>query len=198
MNRTKFLLTGKLKLPFRDRIVKETLFVTGGCRSGKSRFALNFADRRFKRKIFVATCQARDQEMRRRIKEHQKARGRDWQTVEVLTALSETVASHSSQADVILIDCLTLWVSNLLAENTSQEEILTCADALTQAINQAPCSVILVSNEVGTGIVPENELARRFRDVAGLVNQKVAACANRVVWMVAGIPVPIKGMLTDD
>jgi len=198
MNRTKFLLTGKLKLPFRDRIVKETLFVTGGCRSGKSRFALNFADRRFKRKIFVATCQAQDQEIRRRIKEHQKARGRDWQTVEVLTALSETVASHSSQADVILIDCLTLWVSNLLAENTSQEEILTCADALTQAINQAPCSVILVSNEVGTGIVPENELARRFRDVAGLVNQKVAACANRVVWMVAGIPVPIKGMLTDD
>jgi len=136
--------------------------------------------------------------MRRRIKEHQKARGRDWQTVEVLTALSEAVASHSSQADVILIDCLTLWVSNLLAENTSQEEILTRADALVQAINQAPCSVILVSNEVGTGIVPENELARRFRDVAGLVNQKVAACANRVVWMVAGIPVPIKGMLTDD
>jgi len=198
MNRTKFLLTGKLKLPFRDQPVKEILFVTGGCRSGKSRFALEFADRHFKRKVFVATCQAQDQEMRRRIKEHQKTRGRDWQTVEVLTALSEAVASHSSQADVILIDCLTLWVSNLLAENTSQEKILTRADALTQAINQAPCSVILVSNEVGTGIVPENELARRFRDVAGLVNQKVAACANRVVWMVAGIPVPIKGMLTDD
>ncbi len=178
--------------------MKEILFVTGGCRSGKSRFALEFADCHFKRKIFVATCQDLDPEMQQRIKEHQKARGRDWQTVEVLTALSETVASHSSQADVILIDCLTLWVSNLLAENTSQEEILIRADALTQAINQAPCSVILVSNEVGTGIVPENELARRFRDVAGLVNQKVAACANRVVWMVAGIPVPIKGMLTDD
>jgi adenosylcobinamide kinase/adenosylcobinamide-phosphate guanylyltransferase len=175
--------------------LKETLFVTGGCRSGKSRFALNFADRRYKRKIFVATCQDQDQEMRRRIKEHQEARGPDWQTIEVPTALSEAVASHSSHADVILVDCLTLWVSNLLAENRSQEEILTCADALTQVIDEARCSVILVSNEVGTGIVPENELARRFRDVAGLVSQKVAACVNSVVWMVAGIPVVIKGKL---
>jgi len=173
--------------------VKETLFVTGGCRSGKSKFALNFADRRFERKIFVATCQARDREMRRRIKEHQKMRGSDWQTIEVPTALSEAVASHSSYADVILIDCLTLWVSSLLAEGASEAEILACADALTQVIDEARCSVILVSNEVGTGIVPENGLARRFRDVAGLVNQKVAACVNSVVWMVSGIAVPIKG-----
>ena len=143
----------------------------------------------------MATCEAQDQEMRRRIKEHQEARGPDWDTVEVPTALSEAVASHSSHADVILVDCLTLWVSNLLANGASEEEILTCADALTQVIDEARCSVILVSNEVGTGIVPENELARRFRDVAGLVNQKVAACVNSVVWMVAGIPVVIKGKL---
>ena len=173
------------------------MFVTGGCRSGKSKFALGYADGRFTQKLFMATCCAKDEEMRQRIKEHQKFRGSEWQTVEVPTALPEAVVSHGSKADVMLIDCLTLWVSNLLAENTSQEEILTRADALTQAINQAPCSVILVSNEVGTGIVPENELARRFRDVAGLVNQKVAACANRVVWMVAGIPVRIKGMLVE-
>jgi adenosylcobinamide kinase/adenosylcobinamide-phosphate guanylyltransferase len=172
--------------------LKETLFVTGGCRSGKSRFALAFADDRFKQKIFMATCCAKDDEMRQRIEEHQKARGPEWRTMEVPTALAEAVASHSSQADVILIDCLTLWVSNLLAENKSQEEILTQTDALVQAIDKTPCSVILVSNEVGTGIVPENELARRFRDVAGLVNQKVAGCVNSVVLMVAGIAVTIK------
>jgi len=175
--------------------LKETLFVTGGCRSGKSKFALAFADDRFKQKVFMATCCAKDKEMLQRIKEHQEARRTDWQTVEVSTTLPEAVASHSSHADVILIDCLTLWMSNMLAENRSQEEILNSADALTQAIDEAPCSVIIVSNEVGTGIVPENELARRFRDVAGIVNQKVAACVDRVVWMVAGVPVRIKGAL---
>ena len=143
----------------------------------------------------MATCCAKDEEMRQRIKEHQKVRGSDWQTVEVATALSEAVTSYSSHADVILIDCLTLWVGNMLAEYMSQEEILVRTDALTRAIDEAPCSVIIVSNEVGTGIVPENELARRFRDVAGFVNQKVAACVNSVVWMVAGIAVPVKGKL---
>jgi adenosylcobinamide kinase/adenosylcobinamide-phosphate guanylyltransferase len=175
--------------------VKQTFLVTGGCRSGKSRFALGFADHRFSRKIFVATCEAQDQEMRQRIKAHQEARGPDWKTIEAPTALPEAVASHGSDADVILVDCLTLWVSNLLAEDRSQRQILARADSLVQGINEVPCSVILVSNEVGTGIVPENELARRFRDVAGLVNQNVAACVDSVVWMVAGIPVRIKGVL---
>jgi adenosylcobinamide kinase/adenosylcobinamide-phosphate guanylyltransferase len=174
------------------RRMKDILFVTGGCRSGKSGFALAFACRHFDRKLFMATCRPGDEEMRRRIKEHQKARGDDWQTVEISTALPEALVSHSRQGDVILVDCLTLWASNLLADGASQEEILARADALTKAIDEVPCSVILVSNEVGTGIVPENELARMFRDVAGLVNQKVAACANRVVWMVAGVPVTIK------
>ena len=175
--------------------MKQTLFVTGGCRSGKSKFALGFADDRFTQKVFMATCCAKDEEMQKRIKEHQKARGSDWQTVEVATALSEAVTSYSNHTEVILIDCLTLWVSNMLADNMSQEKILVCADTLTRAIDEAQCSIIVVSNEVGTGIVPENELARRFRDVAGFVNQKVAACVNCVVWMVAGIAVPIKGVL---
>ncbi|NVM23048.1 MAG: bifunctional adenosylcobinamide kinase/adenosylcobinamide-phosphate guanylyltransferase [Desulfobacterales bacterium] len=172
--------------------MKEVLFVTGGCRSGKSKFALEWADGRFNQKVFMATCCATDDEMQQRIKEHQKARGPEWQTVEVSTALPEAVASYGSKGDVILIDCLTLWVSNLLEDNKSQEEILAQADALTGAIDKASCPVILVSNEVGAGIVPENALARQFRDVAGLVNQKVAACANKVFWMVAGIAVPIK------
>jgi adenosylcobinamide kinase/adenosylcobinamide-phosphate guanylyltransferase len=178
--------------------LKKIVFVTGGCRSGKSRFAIEFADSHFEEKIFVATCKAQDQEMRKRIKEHQRTRGSEWETVEVPTALAEAVATHASKCDVILIDCLTLWTNNLLAEGGSQEEILTHTDALIQAIDEARCSVILVSNEVGCGIVPENELARRFRDIEGLVNQKVAACADTVVWMVAGIPVPIKGSIGNE
>ncbi len=178
--------------------MKEIVFVTGGCRSGKSRFALEFADSHFEEKVFVATCEAGDEEMRTRIEQHQRTRGSDWQTVEVPTAIAEAVSSHRSKVDVILIDCLTLWVNNLLAEGGSQEEIFAHADAFIQAIDEARCSVILVSNEVGCGIVPENELARRFRDVMGLVNQKVAACADTVVWMVAGVPAPIKGSLEMD
>ncbi|OEU47667.1 MAG: bifunctional adenosylcobinamide kinase/adenosylcobinamide-phosphate guanylyltransferase [Desulfobacterales bacterium C00003060] len=174
--------------------MKDTLFVTGGCRSGKSGFALGYANDRFKQKVFIATCCEKDKEMQQRIREHQKARGHDWQTLEVSTSLPEAVASRSGKADVILVDCLTLWVSSLMAKEGSQEEILAHTDALTHAICKAPCSVILVSNEVGCGIIPENRLARRFRDVAGLVNQKVSGCVDRVVWMVAGIPVPIKGM----
>jgi adenosylcobinamide kinase/adenosylcobinamide-phosphate guanylyltransferase len=177
--------------------LKETVFITGGCRSGKSSFALAFADRHFKRKIFLATCQAKDSEMQQRVKEHQKARGPDWQTVEVPTALPEALTSNGSNTEVMVIDCLTLWVSNLLAQGLSQEEILTHTDALTASIAHGSSSVVIVSNEVGTGIVPENRLAREFRDIAGLVNQKVAAFADTVVWVVAGIPVAVKGVLPD-
>jgi adenosylcobinamide kinase/adenosylcobinamide-phosphate guanylyltransferase len=178
--------------------LKEILFVTGGCRSGKSRFALSFADHGFERKVFLATCQPQDEEMQQRINQHQKARGPEWQTVETPTALPGAVTSRNGKADVILIDCLTLWTSNLLLQGASQENILTRGNALTKAIHDVSCSVIIVSNEVGAGVVPENRLARTFRDVAGLLNQKVAACADIVVWMVAGIPVPIKGRLMKD
>ncbi len=135
--------------------------------------------------------------MQQRVKEHQKARGADWQTVEVPTALPEALTSNGSNTEVMVIDCLTLWVSNLLAQGLSQEEILTHTDALTASIAHGSSSVVIVSNEVGTGIVPENRLAREFRDIAGLVNQKVAAFADTVVWMVAGIPVAVKGVLPD-
>ena len=177
--------------------MKETVFVTGGCRSGKSRYALAFADRHFKQKIFLATCQAKDPEMQQRVKEHQKARGPDWETVEVTTALPEAVNSRGSNTEVMVIDCLTLWVSNLLTESLSQEEILERTGALADSIAKGSSSVVIVSNEVGTGIVPANRLAREFRDIAGLVNQKIAAFADAVVWMVAGIPVAVKGVLPD-
>ncbi len=169
-------------------------FVLGGCRSGKSRHALLLAESSAaSRKIFVATCTPHDDEMRTRVANHQKERGRGWETIEIPRALAETVADQSRPESLLLIDCLTLWASNLLLASDDPDCLTEPLDGLISALKTAPGPVILVSNEVGTGIVPENRLARLYRDLVGRVNQTVAASADRVIWMVAGIPVTIKG-----
>jgi adenosylcobinamide kinase/adenosylcobinamide-phosphate guanylyltransferase len=174
--------------------LKEVVFIIGGCRSGKSRHALETAKRIAGiKKIFIATCIPHDAEMRQRVDRHQKERGRDWQTVEAPVDLTQAITVSSRQADVLLVDCLTLWISNLLMEIEDDEIIAERIAGLTQSVASASSPVILVSNEVGGGVVPENKLARRFRDLAGTANQAVAEQADRVVWMVAGIPVQIKG-----
>ena len=174
--------------------MKEVIFVIGGCRSGKSRHALETADGiSANQKIFIATCIPRDAEMKQRVERHQKERRQNWQTVEAPVHLAQAIIGNSRQADVLLVDCLTLWISNLLMETDNDEKILKQIRSLTYACASVSCPVILVSNEVGAGIVPENKLARRFRDLVGSANQAVAAQADRVVWMVAGIPVRIKG-----
>jgi len=174
--------------------VKETVFVIGGCRSGKSRHALDTAERfAGKEQIFVATCVPYDDEMKHRVAKHRKERSPQWHTVEAATCLPEAIVVNSGKTSVILVDCLTLWVNNLLMASDDTEKILEQIGGLIQAIETANCPVVLVSNEVGAGIVPENQLARQFRDLAGTVNQAVADQADRVIWMVAGIPVTIKG-----
>lgn len=174
--------------------MKETIFIIGGCRSGKSRQALKTAEAiTGNRKVFIATCIPRDEEMQQRIDRHQKERSQDWLTVEAPVALPQAIIDNSRQADVLLVDCLTLWISNLLMETEDSEKIFNRMLSLTRSLRSADCPVILVSNEVGAGIVPENKLARQFRDLVGSVNQAVAGQADRVVWMVAGIPVMIKG-----
>ena len=174
--------------------MKEVIFVIGGCRSGKSRYALETADGISKKeKIFIATCVPHDAEMEQRVDRHQKERGRNWQTAETPVHLPQAIAASSRQAKVLLVDCLTLWISNLMLEIEDDEIISERIAELVQSFNSASCPVVLVSNEVGAGIVPENRLARRFRDLVGEANQAVAARADRVVWMVAGIPVMIKG-----
>jgi len=174
--------------------LKEVVFVIGGCRSGKSRQALETAGGiAGNKKIFIATCIPYDAEMRQRVDRHQRERSRDWKTVEAPIDLPRAIMKCSRQADVLLVDCLTLWISNLLMEIEDDEPIAERITALIQSVASASCPVILVSNEVGGGIVPENKLARRFRDLTGAANQAVAAQADRVVWMVAGIPVQIKG-----
>ena len=173
--------------------MKETVFVIGGCRSGKSRYALEYARNiPGKKKIFIATCRAYDDEMKQRIARHQKERSRDWITVEEPLQLPKAIAENSQKADLVIVDCLTLWVSNLLMETEDIQSIEMQIQHLIRAIRATSCPLVLVSNEVGAGIVPENRLARIFRDLTGFVNQAVADCVGKVFWMVAGIPVTIK------
>ncbi|QTA86910.1 bifunctional adenosylcobinamide kinase/adenosylcobinamide-phosphate guanylyltransferase [Desulfonema magnum] len=173
--------------------MKKITFVIGGCRSGKSRHALELAENISQdKRIFIATCVPYDDEMRQRVSNHQKERGADWSVAEVPILLPEAIIETSQKNKVILVDCLTLWITNLLLEPEASEKIDQYIENLTQSLEKAQCPVILVSNEVGAGIVPENKLARAFRDITGQVNQTVAACSDSVIWMVAGIPVTVK------
>lgn len=176
----------------RDKSMKEIVLVIGGCRSGKSRYALELAKQiPGERRIFIATCVPKDKEMEMRVAHHKEGRDKSWSTIEVPIRLPEAIIEYSQKSDLILVDCLTLWISNLILDN-NDVDISEAALRLTRSLKDAQCPVIMVSNEVGTGIVPENRLARLFRDAAGIVNQNVAACSDRVIWMVAGIPVPVK------
>ena len=167
--------------------------VIGGCRSGKSRYALDAANKiKGDRKVFLATSVPRDPEMDKRVAAHQAERGQDWQTIEEPVMIHKTISQASKTADVILVDCLTLWTSNLMFAEYDEPGIMNAINLLIAALKQCPCPVFLVSNEVGYGIVPDNALARQFRDMAGLVNQKIAAMADRVILTVAGIDLPIK------
>jgi adenosylcobinamide kinase/adenosylcobinamide-phosphate guanylyltransferase len=165
-------------------------FVLGGARSGKSRYAEGLVMAMPGPWLYVATAQAFDDEMRERIAEHRERRGADWQTVEAPLDLAGTVARFGAEPRPVLIDCLTLWLTNImLAERDVMAERATLLDALAGA--NGP--VVVVSNEVGLGIVPDNALARRFRDEQGRLNAAVAAIADHVVLMAAGLPLTLKG-----
>jgi adenosylcobinamide kinase/adenosylcobinamide-phosphate guanylyltransferase len=164
--------------------------VLGGARSGKSRYAEGLITALPAPWIYVATAHAGDDEMAQRISAHRSRRGGDWRTIEAQRDLVGTLRAH--RAAPVLVDCLTLWLSNLmLAEADIDAEFARLEDTLKAA--GAP--VVLVANEVGYGIVPDNALARRFRDLQGVLNQRVAACADNVVLVVAGLPVAVKGRL---
>ncbi len=161
--------------------------VLGGARSGKSAYAERLIGER--PALYLATAQILDNEMAERIRQHQLRRGDQWETLEEPFNLAQALLKNTRSDRPILIDCLTLWLSNiLLAEQDVKYEISLLIDALRQT--HGP--VILVANEVGLGIVPENALARAFRDYAGIVNQSVASVADRVVFMAAGLPLILK------
>jgi len=171
----------------------QNTLILGGCRSGKSSHALALANQVLgDRKIFMATSVPTDGEMQERVEKHIQERGDSWQTAEVPVDIPEKIELLAPDVDVILVDCLTLWVSNLMFNEFDSQKIFKKTELLTQVLKKTACPVIMVSNEVGSGIVPENALARKFRDMAGFVNQKVAAASDRVTLVVAGIPMGIK------
>lgn len=164
--------------------------VLGGARSGKSTYAEKLAAVSGKPKLYLATAEAFDSEMHERISQHQMRRGNGWKSIEVPVALEPVLLAPEYANHVILVDCLTLWLSNLLCKELDVEANMA---QLLETLGQTQAEVILVSNEVGQGIVPDNALARSFRDYSGILHQKVAVLADCVVWMVAGIPTTIKG-----
>ena len=157
------------------------VLIGGGSRSGKSRFALERARREGSNLVFIATAEAGDNEMRERIARHRAERGDEFRTVEAPVELAAAI--RSSEGDAIVVDCLTLWLANTMTGEFTD---------LQAAARASRSCVILVTNEVGCGIVPENALAREFRDRAGILNQRMAECADEVYWMVFGQPLRVK------
>ena len=166
------------------------ILIGGGSRSGKSRYALNLA-RNFGGPVaFVATARAEDDEMRDRIRRHREERGPEFTTFEEPFEVASLLIAESGRFDAFVVDCLTLWLSNHLLAGAN--DIPHQCRSLIEAAVLVDARVLLVTNEVGCGIVPENALARRFRDLAGSLNQDAATAAVEVYWMVFGIPLKVK------
>jgi len=172
----------------------EIVLVTGGCRSGKSGYAQRLAEVQPPARLFIATCPVTDDELRERIAAHQRARqDRGWETVEEQVDLGGVLQRHAG-CNVVLVDCVTLWVNNVVywagqeRRAIGEAEMTARCDQLLAAARAHPGIVIFVTNEVGMGIVPDNASARRFRDLAGRVNQTIAAAADQVTMLVSGIP----------
>jgi adenosylcobinamide kinase / adenosylcobinamide-phosphate guanylyltransferase len=177
--------------PHRNRVT----LVLGGVRSGKSRFALEIASSA-QRVTFIATARASDDEMRRKIEHHQCERPAHWRTREEPLQLAEAISSEQDASEIAVVDCLTLFAANLMeAYGEDRAEIDTSIEALCSALRKTDRNIVLVSNEVGSGIVPEYAAGRQFRDLLGELNQRVAELADNVVLMIAGLPLPIKGRI---
>jgi adenosylcobinamide kinase / adenosylcobinamide-phosphate guanylyltransferase len=172
-------------------MMNKITLILGGARSGKSSHALSLA-KRYKKVAFIATCQGKDKEMRERIKLHKETRPKHWETFEEPRELAKLIGKLSNSFDCILIDCLTLLISNLVLAGDKQAQVFKKIKELLFVLGKKKAKVILVSNEVGLGLVPVNKLGRNFRDVAGRVNQIAAQQAGQVFFMAAGLSLKIK------
>ncbi len=179
--------TGAMQLPIKKLVI-------GGCRSGKSRYAEQWVAENFSDKVFVATLEAKnDAEMDQRIALHLQSRGTGWLTVEEPLDLARVLEENATGAEVFLVDCLTMWLTNMMMQDFSDEKIRSQVARLCETVVDLSVSVVLVANEVGLGIVPESPLGRRFRDLAGWTNQQMALACQQVVLVAAGLPLRLKG-----
>ena len=180
-----------------------TILITGGVRSGKSRFAQELAQRLGQPVLFVATAEAGDEEMRQRIEEHRRARPSAWRTLEAPTCVGQHIVQEIGSAQVVIIDCVTLLVSNVLSQfidptsahiddSLAEKAVTHEINELIDGLNRVAASFIIVTNEVGMGLVPDNKLGRTYRDLLGKANQRLAERADEVYLMVAGLPVRVK------
>ncbi len=174
----------------------DDILVIGGTRSGKSGYALKLGESLLKegeKGLFIATAQPRDEEMAARIKLHQAERGDCWETMEEPVEVTRAMERNQLHFPVIVLDCITLWLANLQAVGAQEAEILEAVKGLAEQAVRSRAKVIFVSNELGMGVVPVNETARGFRDMAGKANQILAKRCRQVIFTVAGIPIFLKG-----
>jgi len=173
--------------------VNRFTFVFGGVRSGKSGYALNMAKSISDDVLYIATSTFEDEEMRERIKRHRDSRPASWGLIEEGLDIAKALRGADERYKVVLVDCLGIFISNLLCNNLAEAEIEERVTRLARSIREVEADIIVVSNEVGCGLVPDNPLGRQFRDLVGLANQMMSKEADEVVFMQAGIPVTIKG-----
>lgn len=172
--------------------IQKIVLILGGARSGKSRYALQLAEDNFVHRLFLATAEPIDDEMRERICFHKKSRGSRWHCAEEPVKIADIIRNPPVKCDVILLDCVTVWLGNILLKEGDNAVARRCREVLV-ALRKAKCPVLIVSNEVGMGIVPDTKLGRMFRDIAGRFNTELADIADVVVFVVAGLPVKLKG-----
>ena len=171
---------------------KTVTLVLGGARSGKSRYAQELASA-FERVVYLATARRDDAEMRAKIAHHRRERPSTWKTVEVSTDLDRALREEGPQADLLLIDCLTFYVANVMGRKSGgRSKVRSHIQLLCEAVREAEASVVIVSNEVGSGVVPPHRSGRDYRDFLGELNQQIAKVADRVILMVAGLPLTVK------
>jgi adenosyl cobinamide kinase/adenosyl cobinamide phosphate guanylyltransferase len=180
-------------MEFRKEFKQGCMLVIGGARSGKSRFALDFCQQTEKRLIFLATARAGDREMAERIRRHQEEREREWLTIEEPLDIVDRIRETDDEDTAILLDCLVLWINNLYMKYGHQRESIDQEiNTLVNHLSGIRGLLVMVSNELGMSIVPDNPLARDFRDRVGTLNQRIAGLAQKVVMLMAGLPLVLK------
>ena len=183
--------------------MKRVMLVLGGARSGKSHFAQEYAWRSKEKVLFVATATAGDEDMRRRIEKHKQGRPSNWRTLEAVVDIGKQIEANAGDARLIVIDCITLLVNNIFSrydekqfdtidEAVLEKEVVAEIEQLQMCLKKVNASFLIISNEVGLGLVPDNRMGRLYRDILGRVNQMLAQTADEVTLMVAGIPLRIK------